>query len=725
MKSVMKKVLSVAAFALVLGAGASRADAAWGEIYCDISNGSSSALKLAVDLYNSGNTNDDTDDSKRQCKKAVRFYAEQTIPVPSGFLVYNTPPDGATYGLAFRKCVSTGPNAEAGCPSLSDTAVVLDASGKGDCPIKVSNGAKIDFIKFKLIVDNTAKAICTEGGQNIEPENMESNYAWIHDVTICSASDPNCTGTPSETDCSDGVDNDGDGKTDCEDTDCSSNPGACPQTEENCSDGVDNDNDGKIDCEDTDCADDTAHCSGTEDCDDHVDNDGDGKVDCDDSDCSTNPACSNPDDSDGDGIPDATDKCDKDSTGNVCDSTDLAACFSNASDNVCSGVGVGDAAACSETEDMDNDGRGNRCDEDIDGDGLKNGSDPDPYDPDADNDGACDGPNMVGGCSSVNDPCPLLNGVVKNSLGQCAPEPVSPGETDPDGDGLTTTLETEIGTNPNDDDSDDDGAKDGVDCFPLDAAKQNCGGATTIVDPDFDDDGICNGAESGTDPVTGNPCTPNAAGQGDNCPATPNPDQKDDNHNNVGDACEIGTSLDGDGDGLPDDLEESVFHTDPTKPDTDGDGLSDSDEVNGPTYQNGEGPLNPDVDDDGICDGPATVSDDAGEICNAGPNGTGDNCPIVKNADQSDADGNGRGDVCDGDMDGDGIADADDDCPFISDPLQPDSNEDGVGDACDPNLAVSGIDGGCGCRMDGKSGGRAQDLIPFAALMIPLALLRI
>jgi len=720
MNQLMKKMLSVATFALVLGAGASKADAAWGEIYCDISNGSSSALKLAVDLYNFGNTNppDDTDDSKRQCKKAVRFYAPQTIPVPAGMLVYNTPPDGATYGLAFRKCVSSGGSAEAGCPDMSNTAVVLDASGKGDCPIKVANGAKIDFIKFKLIVDNTAKAICTEGGTNITPEDIESNYAWIHDVTICAASNPSCSG-----------DSDGDGVANPDDN--------CPDVPN--PDQTDTDGDGQGDaCDDDD--DNDGVPDGDDDCPTDSDCDDDGVPDGDD-DCPTEPGTAENngcppgggDDSDGDGIPNPTDKCDKDSTGNVCDSTNLAACFSNAGDNVCSGVVVGESVACSETEDMDNDGRGNRCDEDIDGDGLKNAEDvdPDAFDADADNDGVCDGPNAVSGvCTAGPDPCPLLNGVVKNSLGQCAPEPVNPSESDPDGDGCTTTIETAEGTDPNNADTDGDGKKDCMeDCFPLDNTKFDCGGATTVVDPDFDNDGICNGAESGTDPVTGNPCTPNAKGLGDNCPATPNPDQKDENNNGegngIGDACELGSSLDGDGDSLPDDLEESVFHTDPTKPDTDGDGLSDSDEVNGPTYQNGEGPLNPDVDEDGICDGPATVSDDSGEICNAGPNGTGDNCPIVKNGDQLDSDGNGRGDACDGDMDGDGIADADDDCPFISDPLQADSNEDGVGDVCDPNLAVSGINSGCGCRMDGKSGGRAQDAIPFAALLIPLALFQI
>jgi len=52
-----------------------------------------------------------------------------------------------------------------------------------------------------------------------------------------------------ETDCSDGVDNDGDGFTDCSDSDC---PACLPETD--CSDDVDNDYDGYNDCADSDCA---------------------------------------------------------------------------------------------------------------------------------------------------------------------------------------------------------------------------------------------------------------------------------------------------------------------------------------------------------------------------------------------------------------------------------------------------------------------------------------
>lgn len=59
-----------------------------------------------------------------------------------------------------------------------------------------------------------------------------------------------------------------------------------------------------------------------------------------------------------------------------------------------------------------------------------------------------------------------------------------------------------------------------------------------------------------------------------------------------------------------------------------------------------------------------------------------DNCPWDFNPDQADADGDGIGDVCEPDSDGDGLIDDLDNCPFIANPNQLDSNDDGVGDAC-------------------------------------------
>ncbi len=60
-----------------------------------------------------------------------------------------------------------------------------------------------------------------------------------------------------ESNCVDGADNDGDGATDCDDSDCASNP-VCTATGEPeiCGDGFDNDGDGTFDCGDSDCFDD-------------------------------------------------------------------------------------------------------------------------------------------------------------------------------------------------------------------------------------------------------------------------------------------------------------------------------------------------------------------------------------------------------------------------------------------------------------------------------------
>ena len=75
------------------------------------------------------------------------------------------------------------------------------------------------------------------------------------------------SGSNKETICDDGIDNDGDGLTDCADRDCRKDPacsdggGSGSNKERNCTDGIDNDDDGYIDCDDHDCRKDPA-CSG-------------------------------------------------------------------------------------------------------------------------------------------------------------------------------------------------------------------------------------------------------------------------------------------------------------------------------------------------------------------------------------------------------------------------------------------------------------------------------
>ena len=71
-------------------------------------------------------------------------------------------------------------------------------------------------------------------------------------------------GEPEDNDaaCSDGIDNDNNGYTDCDDFSCTRNDavtvcggGGTPElTDLSCSDGLDNDNDGFVDCADADCS---------------------------------------------------------------------------------------------------------------------------------------------------------------------------------------------------------------------------------------------------------------------------------------------------------------------------------------------------------------------------------------------------------------------------------------------------------------------------------------
>jgi hypothetical protein len=89
-----------------------------------------------------------------------------------------------------------------------------------------------------------------------------------------------------ETNCSDGIDNDGDGKTDCADSDCAGTP-ACPSAEI-CGNGLDDDNNGLTDCCDAACKG-TAFCR--ENCFNGVDDDCNGLVDGDDPMCQRAFAC--------------------------------------------------------------------------------------------------------------------------------------------------------------------------------------------------------------------------------------------------------------------------------------------------------------------------------------------------------------------------------------------------------------------------------------------------
>jgi hypothetical protein len=222
----------------------------------------------------------------------------------------------------------------------------------------------------------------------------------------------------------------------------------------------------------------------------------------------------------------------------------------------------------------------------------------------------------------------------------CDDDP-NPSQQDVDGDTIGDACDTE-GPSPN-----TDGAFGGDDC-----------------DDDVDNDGDT--LTDGADPT----CDGDGDGVADvvdNCPADYNPGQEDADGDGQGDVCD----LDDDNDGVPDasDLCPGTAAADPV----DANGCSDA---------------QVDPDADGICSPGAPSAGPSS--CQLDP---ADNCPLVYNPGQEDSDGDGTGDVCEGDADGDTVVDDDDNCPEVDNPDQSDVDEDEIGDACDTEGPSPNTDG--------------------------------
>ena len=244
-------------------------------------------------------------------------------------------------------------------------------------------------------------------------------------------------------------------------------------------------------------------------------------------------------DSDGDGILDGADELDQGGGGGE----EPRACATN---EECQS-GVCAEGQCVPVGRVDSDGDGLSDEEEV----LYWGTDP--YNPDTDGDGIVDSED------------PLREQIPQDS----------------DGDGLADQDEALLGTDPQNPDSDGDGVPDAQDEDSFspegrsdrdsdglpDTWEQGMGTNPDLADTDAD--GLSDFDEVysyGTDPL--------------------NPDTDGDGHS---DGSDPSSGADTDNDRLADDLEVH-FGTDPQNPDTDGDGMSDGDEV----YAFGTDPLNPD-----------------------------------------------------------------------------------------------------------------------------------
>ncbi|MCB9546386.1 MAG: hypothetical protein H6706_11085 [Myxococcales bacterium] len=351
---------------------------------------------------------------------------------------------------------------------------------------------------------------------------------------------------------------------------------------------------------------------------------------------------------------------------------------------------------------------------DTDGDGLSDQDEAvlgtDPNDPDTDDDGILDGPEVNG--ENPTDPRDddsdddgLLDGQEdRNGNGAIDPGETDPNNPDTDGDGLADGVEDanangmqdEGETDPLNPDTDSDGLPDGVEV--------NGSNPTDPNDFDSDNDGLPDGTEDanhdgnfdeGTETDPNNPDT-DGGGESDGSEVEGGRNPIDDPSDDV--------RQDRDGDGI-DDLTEVRTGTDPDNPDTDGDGLGDGEEdrnFNGMVDPGETDPRDPDFDDDGILDGAEDANHngviDVNESDPRNPDTDGDGLPDgVEDRDRDGVRDPGETNPALADSDGDGIPDGVEDANRDGEWLDPGSLEnphDGETDPRNPDTDGDGLQDG-------------------------------
>jgi hypothetical protein len=274
---------------------------------------------------------------------------------------------------------------------------------------------------------------------------------------------------------------------------------------------------------------------------------------------------------------------------------------------------------------------------------------------------------------------------------------------------LDDAEEAALGTDPNNPDTDGDGLTDGQEVNTYN---------TNPLLSDTDGDGHSDGSEitAGTNPLDPNDppvVDPNVDTDGDGIidsqEATlgTNPNNPDSDGDGLTDGQEVNTyntnplSSDSDGDGLGDGVEVNTYHTDPLNQDSDGDTYSDGTEI-----LNGTNPLDPnsppppppnDSDGDGLTDeqelslgtNPNNPDSDGDGLNDAAEVNT-----YMTNPNNSDTDGDGLNDgaeVSNGtnpnnsDSDGDGLTDGQERNTYNTNPLSTDSDGDGLTDSQEVN----------------------------------------